>query len=207
MNTKVYFNLNCILFTDLHSQKTLDQSIRKIEDFHPDKIDQLVSALLQDPEDGKLCYYYADSQLLAKFISHFQQNLYFIEAAGGLIKKGDKYLFIYRLGKWDLPKGKLDKGEGIREAAIRECEEECGIDELKIEHALSPTFHVYKYKSKLALKRTHWFFMSSTSTKVLKPQLEENIEEVKWFGMDEINSIVKKNSYYTILDVIEEGLS
>ena len=114
---------------------------------------------------------------------------------------------IYRLGKWDLPKGKLDKGETVEAAAIRECEEECGIKNLKIEQQLSSTYHIYKYKGKLALKQTYWFYMTTNYEKPLKPQTEENIEDVKWFTKEKIKETVFGNSYFTIIDVINEAFN
>ena len=46
-----------------------------------------------------------------------------IKAGGGVVNNNkNQILFIYRLKRWDLPKGKLDKGETIRECAEREVE-------------------------------------------------------------------------------------
>lgn len=126
--------------------------------------------------------------------THFK----YIVAAGGLIQKKDQYLFIKRLGKWDLPKGKLDKGETIEHAAIRECEEECAVEGLKILKPIPDTYHIYEHKKGYALKTSHWFHMETTSEKELKPQTEENIEEVKWLRIDEIKTVVLQNTYITI---------
>jgi len=131
-----------------------------------------------------------------------KNELHFIEAAGGLIRNKNKYLFIKRLGKWDLPKGKLDKGETNEEAAIRECEEECAVKNLNIIKPLSDTYHIYEYKNKLALKTTYWFLMETDYAKALKPQVEENIEEVKWLSLEEIEKTVLANTYITIENLI-----
>jgi 8-oxo-dGTP pyrophosphatase MutT (NUDIX family) len=105
-----------------------------------------------------------------------------------------------------LPKGKLEKGETIKNAAIRECEEECGIKQLSITKQLSSSFHLYKYKKGFALKQSYWFYMKSDYSKKLTPQLEEDIDEVKWFSKHEIETIIIKHTYYTIRDVINEAL-
>ena len=125
-----------------------------------------------------------------------------IEAAGGLIRQNNCYLFIYRLGKWDLPKGKIDKGENPQQAAIRECEEECAISGLTIENELPNTYHIYPYKGQYALKTTYWFLMSSTYNGLLQPQTEENIEKVEWLDKNAINNQVIKNTYPSVLDLI-----
>jgi len=122
----------------------------------------------------------------------------YIVAAGGLIQKNDRYLFIKRLGKWDLPKGKLDEGETIEHAAIRECEEETSVEGLKILKTLPDTYHIYEHKKGYALKTSHWFHMETTSEKELKPQTEENIEEVRWLSIEEIKTIALQNTYVTI---------
>ena len=79
-----------------------------------------------------------------------------IEAAGGVVYNNDnKYLMIFRNGKWDLPKGQLDQNESIKECAIREVEEECGISGLNILNALQDTYHTYEIKGRKILKRTY----------------------------------------------------
>ena len=127
-----------------------------------------------------------------------------IYAAGGLIKKEDAYLFIFRLKKWDLPKGKIDMGESPEEAAIRECEEECAITQLSITKELPSTFHIYEYKGDYALKQTFWYAMNTKHTGNLIPQTEENIELVEWFTKEQITSKVIENTYPAILDVLSE---
>lgn len=126
-----------------------------------------------------------------------------IYAAGGLIQKDDAYLFIFRLKKWDLPKGKIDMGESPEEAAIRECEEECGITKLIITQTLEPTYHIYEHKGGYALKKTYWYAMSTDHSGNLVPQLEENIEQVVWYNKTQITNTVITNTYPAILDVIK----
>ena len=129
----------------------------------------------------------------------------YIEAAGGLVlnDKG-KVLMIHRLGVWDLPKGKLDKGETLRKAAIREIEEECGIGKLKIIKQLPPTYHIYTLNGKRILKKTFWFKMTSSDTKKPIPQIEENIDEVCWMSKTKLKRLNPKNTYRSILDVLSE---
>jgi 8-oxo-dGTP pyrophosphatase MutT (NUDIX family) len=126
----------------------------------------------------------------------------YIEAAGGLIEQDKKYLFIYRLDKWDLPKGKIDKGENPRQAAVRECEEECAISGLEIIKELPSTYHIYPYKNHYALKTTYWFLMKSNYSGKLVPQTEENIEKAEWLDENTIKKEVIKNTYPSILDLI-----
>ena len=125
-----------------------------------------------------------------------------IFAAGGLVKngKGD-YLFIHRLGKWDLPKGKVDEGEKMREAAVREVEEECGIEVDYLGKKISTTYHIYTMKGKIVLKQTKWYDMGVNKVPKLIPQVEEDITEAVWLGKKDLDK-VRENTYPLILDIL-----
>ncbi|HVA98954.1 MAG TPA: NUDIX domain-containing protein [Bacteroidia bacterium] len=127
-----------------------------------------------------------------------------IEAAGGLVKNNSgNLLLIFRNGKWDLPKGKLEENEKIKDAALREVKEECGINSLKIVKNIAITFHLYTLNRQLVLKKTHWFTMKSDKKNNLKPQREEGITKVKWMNKVEIKKAMKK-SYPLIQDLLSE---
>jgi len=103
-----------------------------------------------------------------------------IKAAGGIVQNPQlETLFIKRRGIWDLPKGKIEKGEGIEEAAIREVMEETGLKDVKISKQLPPTRHTYKENNKRILKFTFWYLMTSKGEGT-QPQLEEEITEIIW---------------------------
>ena len=120
----------------------------------------------------------------------FRADYKFVLAAGGVVNdEQGRLLVIRRLGKWDLPKGKVDEGEGIEAAAIREVQEECGLKELRITGSMPSTWHTYERKGKQHLKRTDWFRMAGSSAERLVPQHYEDIEEVKWVGRVELPAI------------------
>ena len=129
-----------------------------------------------------------------------------VEAGGGLVlNKNNEILFIFRRGKWDLPKGKLEKHEKIKKGAIREVEEECGITNPVIEKELITTFHKFKNKGKECIKKTHWFLMRYEGEEELIPQLEEDITKAKWMGEDKFKKVFK-NTFPSIKDVLEAYL-
>ena len=127
----------------------------------------------------------------------FLRTFNVVSAAGGLVvNPKNEILFIYRSYKWDLPKGRIEKGETVKETAIREVEEECGIFNLKLIKPLLTTYHVY-FQNGMKLKETFWFVMTSDFTGELTPQLEEGITEVVFKNKAAIAKALK-NSYKNI---------
>ena len=148
--------------------------------------------------------FYLQTSDVEKTFKSIKNSLRVIEAAGGLVKNEDeKFLFIKRNGKWDLPKGKLEPKETKKNAAVREVEEECGIQIKKLGKKLLKTYHVYEIKGKTVLKISHWYAMEAKGNQKLVPQAEEGITEVKWFSKKDF-SIIRSNTYANILDVISE---
>jgi 8-oxo-dGTP pyrophosphatase MutT (NUDIX family) len=126
-----------------------------------------------------------------------------IDAAGGLVENGDgDFLMIKRKGFWDLPKGKIEKGENDEEGALREVEEETGLVGMHIEKHLVDTFHTYEMKGEWVLKRSTWFLMKCAGAPSLVPQTEEEIEKVEWCSKEKLESRLPK-SYATIAMVWE----
>lgn len=125
-----------------------------------------------------------------------------VEAAGGLVEKRDKILMIHRLGKWDLPKGKLDKKEKTKDAAIREVEEECNIKVL-LGEKICATWHTYTQNGKGILKKTSWYSMECIDDSGIKPQQEEDIDEVRWMDARELRPALY-DSYRSVRHVFNE---
>jgi 8-oxo-dGTP pyrophosphatase MutT (NUDIX family) len=101
-----------------------------------------------------------------------------------------------------LPKGKLEKNESIESCALREIEEECQIDDLKIIKPLSKTHHCYQHKGKWILKISHWFLISCGDFSRIKPQAEEGITAIKWFSKEQF-PIVYENTYASVTDLLK----
>ncbi|OWK99128.1 NUDIX hydrolase [Kaistella haifensis DSM 19056] len=129
-----------------------------------------------------------------------------VEAAGGVVSnKNGEILFIHRIGKWDLPKGKIEKGESLEQAALREVEEETGLSELILEEFLNNTFHIYTERNGLKiLKTTYWFKMKYVGNETPKPQIEEGISEVSWKGKDAIVQQVLPMTFQNIKLILND---
>ncbi len=124
-------------------------------------------------------------KLKKMFFKHFTS----IEAAGGIVQNHKKeLLFIFRLDKWDLPKGKIEKKESPEAAATREIEEETGVRNLFLKKKVGETYHTYNAYGKHYLKTTHWFYFTCETDQKLVPQLEENITSLQWFKTKDIRT-------------------
>jgi 8-oxo-dGTP pyrophosphatase MutT (NUDIX family) len=127
----------------------------------------------------------------------------FITAAGGLVLNENKdSLLIFRRGKWDLPKGKLDEGETVDACALREVEEETGIKDTVIERFLTNTYHFYTENNVSICKETYWYLMHSPGVQNLVPQIEEQITAIKWSDVAFVEQILP-DTFPMIKDVYQ----
>lgn len=126
-----------------------------------------------------------------------------VKAAGGVVfNEEQKILMMYRLGKWDLPKGKRDDNEKAKQTAVREVEEECGI-KVQLTEKLCTTWHTYTMGTRKILKRTKWYRMNCTDESAMQPQIEEGIEKLEWMTEKEVQTALL-NSYSSIRYVIDQ---
>ncbi|SHL14302.1 NUDIX hydrolase [Hymenobacter psychrotolerans] len=173
-----------------------------------DVTDVFVDRLLRLMEVKKLKKLKSLTMLARKkkrLILHLKDQFRIVKAAGGLVVKDGKVLMIYRLGKWDLPKGKLKKEEDPAIGALREVEEECNIA-VELGEKLPSTWHSYAYNGNKILKKTNWYVMRCLDDTLMKPQAEEYIEEVRWMTPQEALAVLEE-SYSSISLVMRHYLS
>lgn len=139
---------------------------------------------------------------LEKLKKAFFKNFTSVTAAGGLVEneKGE-VLLIFRRGKWDLPKGKLDKGESIEECAVREVEEETGLKNIELKKKLTMTYHTYDEFGKHFLKDSHWYKMKVNGKQTIVPQTEEDISEIRWVKKKDLKNYFG-NTFPSVKDVL-----
>jgi len=125
-----------------------------------------------------------------------------VKAAGGLVRKKEKFLMIYRMKKWDLPKGKKEKNERYKQTACREVEEECNIS-VKLGKKICTTWHTYTMNKNAMIKKTRWYVMDIEDDSRMRPALEEDIEDVRWMNQKEVYHALE-HSYKSIRYVIEQ---
>jgi 8-oxo-dGTP pyrophosphatase MutT (NUDIX family) len=128
-----------------------------------------------------------------------------IVAAGGLVINANGHLLmIFRRGKWDLPKGKLENNEPVELCAERETKEETGLADLALQRFLVTTYHTYTEKKELILKETHWYLYNTPGVPPLTPQTEEDITKAEWIDPSNLSNYTS-NSFRLIVDVLKEA--
>ena len=204
MFIKIYFEDKPVFLCD-KIDKTIDEYMH-----HPDAvfIDEIstaaINTLLHEiakPEFHAGILFNKDLGKLKKaFFKHFT----ILIAAGGVVLNDEEdILMIFRRGKWDLPKGKLDKGETLEQCAVREVEEETGLTGVELGNKIVTTYHTYTQFGKHILKESHWYKMKSNSGQKLIPQTEEDITEIRWVKRSELKKYTSK-TYQTIIEVLDQ---
>ena len=129
-----------------------------------------------------------------------------IIAAGGLVfNEQNELLMIFRRGKWDLPKGKLDAGETVEACAVREVQEETGLITIELENLIGKTYHEYfdKWVNENVVKESWWYKMKSSVNEKLIPQVEEDIELIEWVDKKNFKKYLD-NSYRNISEIVNK---
>jgi len=194
---KVFIENKPVLFTTQDNHEEL--SLLRTNDFT--EVQQRIREIDFIPDVGIAVVSKEPERLFRQTFESYKK----IEAAGGLVFKNSHILLIYRLGMWDLPKGKLEKNEEPHVAAVREIEEECGIHGHRIVQRLQDSFHTYHFKEKDVLKRTFWYLMIYEGAEEPVPQTEEDITDVRWVALSDLDDY-RSQMYPSLLPIVDECL-
>lgn len=137
----------------------------------------------------------------------FFKKFIIVKAGGGFVQnENNDVLMMFRRGKWDLPKGKLDKKETIEDCALRETKEETGLKSIELISPLITTYHTYHEGTRFMLKETSWFKMKADGGQKLTPQATEQISKLEWVSKNELGKYMD-NSFPSVNDVLKAGFS
>ena len=196
---KIFYNDRVLAFSE-----SLPPDFQSAKVLHfDDKTESVIKLFLNSSDEYNLLIIGASDN---DAMSLLKKVFRVIEAGGGRVHDSQgRILFIFRSGRWDLPKGWLEKGETLAQCAVREVCEECGLDsaDLVNEGSLLTTYHIYILDGCFVIKATHWFKMKYVGLGSARPQTEEDIAEVRWVSENELDE-VKKNTYRNIELVIKE---
>ncbi len=202
MYIKIYFNDKPLFLCD-----AIDDAIEPYK-HHDDAIfiDEFsvhtVKAMIHEMEQSRIHAGVFLHSNLAELKKAFWKKFTVIQAAGGLVtNEQDEMLMIFRRGKWDLPKGKLDPGETLEQCAVREVEEETGLQRITLQQPLTVTYHTYHESGKFILKESHWYTMKITGQQQLVAQTEEDIAEARWVSKTQLPGLME-DAFPSIRDVL-----
>ncbi len=199
---KVFFNEKLIAISGRENITLNKPTPVDVENWQPGDLRKWLVTAIQSSEKEVLLVH-SDPE---KFFGLFRSVFVSLPAAGGVVRRDGNIFFIYRNGKWDLPKGKIEPGEKAATAAVREVEEECGISGHKIAKQLPSTYHIYQSpyketKGKWIFKETFWFEMAYDGNELGFPETGEGITEVKWVPEDKFGEILE-NTYENLKQII-----
>ena len=153
-----------------------------------------LKGIIKKLNKGTLLYVNLYHEKKEKLLKHLLKKLPVVTAAGGLVYNQEgEILFIHRNGRWDLPKGKVEKNESLEEAAIREVQEETGVKGLEITGFLQKTYHIFRRSGKYKLKVTHWYEMKTDYEGELVPEKSEGIKKAKWKDFKKSKKALRKS--------------
>lgn len=202
---KIYFNYKP-LFICSDITPEIDEYLHQgstifIDEFNTHTVKTIIEEM-QRPEINTGVFWHKD---VDEVLDALKENMTLVQAAGGLVHvNGEEVLLIFRRGKWDLPKGKLDEGEDLPACALREIEEETGVGELKINELLHISYHTYHERELFILKETYWYLIAAKNAEPFIPQEAEDIEKCEWVKISNLAPYLD-NTFPTIVEVVKKG--
>jgi 8-oxo-dGTP pyrophosphatase MutT (NUDIX family) len=205
MHIKIYFNDKPLFLTDeitpeIEPYAHHDDAVL-IDEFSTPGVNSMIHEMRLEKIHAGIFVH----KNLAELEKTFRKKFTLVKAAGGLVLNDTgEVLMMLRRGKWDLPKGKLDPGESLETCAVREVQEETGLQDVHIEAPLLITYHTYDESGKHILKESHWYLMKAPGQQPLVPQSEEQITTLEWVPASAVNKY-SNNTFPSIIDVLQKG--
>lgn len=199
---KIYFEKRCIIICPENDPALSDPNAIIFRPGDAFALHTLVGMVESSDTLHRICIPSDDTEAMYRRIcAEFKE----VNAGGGLVsnRRGD-FLIISRNGLWDLPKGHQDPGEDIDVTALREVQEETGINELELRGLICVTDHCYIRDGIWHLKHTWWYDMLYTDPTDLTPQREEDISKAAWVAKSSLPMFLQ-NTYPSIVEVFREA--
>jgi 8-oxo-dGTP pyrophosphatase MutT (NUDIX family) len=131
-------------------------------------------------------------------------------SAGGVVFRKNKNIKILLLknknGLWVLPKGKIEPGETLEKAALREVSEETGLTDLRIFHKIGKENYFYRSYNvdKSLIAKTVYYFSMINKGGIPHPQAEEGFVGSDWFSLREA---LKKIAFKESKNILQKAIN
>ena len=200
---KFFYEQRALIFPTIEENNlVLDPTAQQLETYEVEKIHLFLRQWLSLSLQDDVVIEGVSAEVLSAALC---RTFTMAPAAGGVVVSQGRFAAIERHGIPDLPKGHVEEEEAVTAAALREVEEETGLAGLSIVKALPSSWHAYLYEDEWRLKQTSWFLMTASDESGVRPQRDEDITEVVFLGLDDLDWFLG-NTYRSLADTLGEEL-